>query len=617
MKVGTLMACGYYVYLFSQVVYILPSYGLSLCYLTLFPVTHDLVGVPCQIPYLQLSVANACHLTNTIVVYVKVGTLMACGYYVYLFTQVVYILPSYGLSLCYLTLFPVTHDLVGVPCQIPYLQLSVANACHLTNTIVVYVKVGTLMACGYYVYLFTQVVYILPSYGLSLCYLTLFPVTHDLVGVPCQIPYLQLSVANACHLTNTIVVYVKVGTLMACGYVICMACGYYVYLFSQVVYILPSYGLSLCYLTLFPVTHDLVGVPCQIPYLQLSVANACHLTNTIVVYVKVGTLMACGYYVYLFTQVVYILPSYGLSLCYLTLFPVTHDLVGVPCQIPYLQLSVANACHLTNTIVVYVKVGTLMACGYYVYLFTQVVYILPSYGLSLCYLTLFPVTHDLVGVPCQIPYLQLSVANACHLTNTIVVYVKVGTLMACGYYVYLFTQVVYILPSYGLSLCYLTLFPVTQVLVGAPCQIPYLQLSVANACHLTNTIVVYVKVGTLMACGYYVFLFTQVVYILPSYGLSLCYLTLFPVSQVLVGAPCQIPYLQLSVANACHLTNTIVVYVKVGTLMACGYYVFLFTQVVYILPSYGLSLCYLTLFPVTHDLVGAQCQIPYLPVWII
>ena len=104
---------------------------------------------------------------------------------------------SNELSLCYLIFFQVTHDLVGAPCQIPYLQLSVANAFHLTSDIVVYVKVGTLMACGYYVYLFTQVVYILPSYGLSLCYLTLFPVTHDLVGAPYQIPYLQLSVANA------------------------------------------------------------------------------------------------------------------------------------------------------------------------------------------------------------------------------------------------------------------------------------------------------------------------------------------------------------------------------------------------------------------------------------
>ena len=65
------------------------------------------------------------------------------------------------------------------------------------------------MACGYYVYLFTQVVYILPSYGLSLSYLTLFPVTQDLVGVPSQIPYQQLSVANAFHLIDNIVVFVK------------------------------------------------------------------------------------------------------------------------------------------------------------------------------------------------------------------------------------------------------------------------------------------------------------------------------------------------------------------------------------------------------------------------
>ena len=65
------------------------------------------------------------------------------------------------------------------------------------------------MTCGYYVYLFMQVVYIQPSYGLSLCYLTLFPVTQDLVGVPSQIPYLQLSVANAFHLIDNIVVFVK------------------------------------------------------------------------------------------------------------------------------------------------------------------------------------------------------------------------------------------------------------------------------------------------------------------------------------------------------------------------------------------------------------------------
>ena len=65
------------------------------------------------------------------------------------------------------------------------------------------------MTCGYYVYLFTQVVYIQPSYGLSLSYLTLFPVTQDLVGVPSQIPYQQLSVANAFRLINSIVVFVK------------------------------------------------------------------------------------------------------------------------------------------------------------------------------------------------------------------------------------------------------------------------------------------------------------------------------------------------------------------------------------------------------------------------
>ena len=65
------------------------------------------------------------------------------------------------------------------------------------------------MTCGYYVFLFTQVVYIQPNYGLSLCYLTLFPVTQDLVGVPSQIPYLQLSVANAFRLINSIVVFVK------------------------------------------------------------------------------------------------------------------------------------------------------------------------------------------------------------------------------------------------------------------------------------------------------------------------------------------------------------------------------------------------------------------------
>ena len=44
----------------------------------------------------------------------------------------------------------------------------------------------------------------------------------------------------------------------------------------------------------------------------------------------------------------------------------------------------------------YVSVGILTPCGYSVYLWTQVVLILPSYGLSLCYLTLFPVTNDLV-----------------------------------------------------------------------------------------------------------------------------------------------------------------------------------------------------------------------------
>ena len=58
------------------------------------------------------------------------------------------------------------------------------------------------------------------------------------------------------------------------------------------------------------------------------------------------------------------------------------------------------------------NVGNFMACGYYVYQCTQVVLILLSNELSLCYLTLFPVAHDLVGVPCQIPYLQLSVANS-------------------------------------------------------------------------------------------------------------------------------------------------------------------------------------------------------------
>ena len=67
-----------------------------------------------------------------------------------------------------------------------------------------YVNVGILTPCGYSVYLWTQAVLILPSYGLSLCYLTLFPVTHVFVGVACHIPYLQLSVANVFYFNRNI-----------------------------------------------------------------------------------------------------------------------------------------------------------------------------------------------------------------------------------------------------------------------------------------------------------------------------------------------------------------------------------------------------------------------------
>ena len=111
----------------------------------------------------------------------------------------------------------------------------------------------------------------------------------------------------------------------------------------------------------------------------------------------------------------------------------------------------------------YVNVGILTPCGYSVYLWTQVVLILPSYGLSLCYLTLFPV----------ICYYSIGIFY--------------GILTPCGYSVYLWTQAVLILPSYGLSLCYLTFLISSYLLlmfsisigifyVNAVCLTPYLRL---------------------------------------------------------------------------------------------------------------------------------------------
>ena len=134
--------------------------------------------------------------------YVNVGILTPCGYSVYLWTQVVLILPSYGLSLCYLTLFRLR--MFSLELHATFLISSYLLLMFSISIGIFYVNVGILTPCGYSVYLWTQVVLILPSYGLSLCYLTLFPVTHVFVGVACHIPYLQLSVASVFYFNRNI-----------------------------------------------------------------------------------------------------------------------------------------------------------------------------------------------------------------------------------------------------------------------------------------------------------------------------------------------------------------------------------------------------------------------------
>ena len=122
-------------------------------------------------------------------------------------------------------------------------------------------------------------------------------------------------------------------------------------LFSRLAVILFIYGLKLYWFCLatdcrFVIWHcfrlRMFSLELHATFLISSYLLLMFSISIGIFYVNVGILTPCGYSVYLWTQAVLILPSYGLSLCYLTLFPVTHVFVGVACHIPYLQLSVAN-----------------------------------------------------------------------------------------------------------------------------------------------------------------------------------------------------------------------------------------------------------------------------------